>query len=101
MLPALVPGDRLRVDRGAYRRRPPGVGDLVVVVDPERADRWLVKRVGELLASDRPPPDYAIAVVSDNVAAGRDSRQFGPIGAGDIVGKVYARYAPPGRRGAL
>ena len=42
MAPALLPGDRLIVRR---RRGEPRVGEVVVVRDPRRPDRELIKRV--------------------------------------------------------
>ena len=46
MEPAYRDGDRVLVNRLAYRLRPPRVGDVVVLRDPERAGKHLLKRVG-------------------------------------------------------
>jgi signal peptidase I len=102
MLPTLRSGDRLRVDPGAYRTRLPRPGELVVVVDPEEADRWLVKRVAAVRTeAGSPSGTTRIAVASDAEGPTRDSRVFGAIDLADVVGRVYARYAPPGRRTEL
>lgn len=85
MEPALRAGDYVLVYRWAYRRRRPHVGDVVVLHDPEEADRYLVKRVAGM-----GPPDRVV-VLGDNHAASRDSRQFGPVGMGSIVGRVVVR----------
>jgi signal peptidase I len=93
MRPALEPGDRLLVDRGAYRSRPPGVGEIVVFVDPEDPLRWLVKRVASVDLTAR-----TVEVRGDAVDVARDSRRFGPVPVGSLVGRAYRRYFPPDRR---
>ncbi len=45
MSPGFQPGDRVRVDGGAYRAARPDRGDVVIVRDPSNAHRRLVKRV--------------------------------------------------------
>lgn len=45
MVPTLLPGDRLFVDRARAGRRAPAIGDLVVFPDPTVPSRLLVKRV--------------------------------------------------------
>jgi signal peptidase I len=127
MRPTLVPGDRLLVDR--LRPDSPGVdpGDVVVVRDPDGSERWLVKRVAAVgparvfvvrdgvavrsAADAEPPPADAIDeipvpaesvfVLSDGGARGRDSRAFGPIPRGRLVGRAWWRYGPPGRVGLV
>jgi hypothetical protein len=103
MRPTLVPGDRLYVDPRPSREL--GRGDLVVVRDPERPDRSLVKRVGAMAgdATDlgRTLPEGTVFLVGDNAMASRDSRQFGPVDRQQVLGVVWFRYAPPHRRGPL
>jgi len=127
MAPALVPGDRLLVDVRAYRSSPPAVGHIVVLVDPEAADRWLIKRVAGVgpgrfwrtrgllaevpaLPADAVPPLDAIETVTlpdstlyvtGDAATARDSRQFGAVPFQALVGRAYYRYAPFERRGEL
>ena len=123
MEPTLTAGDRLWVEPARRIAR----GDIVVVRDPEDADRLLVKRVGAL-AGDRVyvtrtgvqrvrdppaagPPDDALEelvvpprhlfLVSDRPTLARDSRKFGPVGVDRLVGRAWHRYFPPGRRGDL
>jgi signal peptidase I len=126
MLPTLAPGDRLLVDLGAYGDRPPEVGDIVVLVDPQATDRWLVKRVAgvgpgrfwvtrtgfvpaasETPDSDPAPPSEVVEsislsdsmlIVTGDAPAARDSRRFGPIRFDALIGQVYRRYAPTDRR---
>lgn len=99
MEPTLLPGDRIRVDLSAYRRRPPSLGEIVVVVDPEAPDRWLVKRVGAV-REDGAHGTF-LTLVSDNPGMGRDSRSFGEVAAALLVGRAYYRYGPVERRGPL
>jgi nickel-type superoxide dismutase maturation protease len=93
MRPALDPGDRLLVDRGAYRLRPPSVGEIVVLVDPDEPQRWLVKRIAAVDRNER-----TVDVRGDATEVARDSRRFGPVPFDSIVGRAYRRYFPPTRR---
>ncbi|GII58916.1 hypothetical protein Pth03_73050 [Planotetraspora thailandica] len=81
MLPTLRPGDWLLVRRGAVRP-----GDVVVA---RRPHGLIVKR-----AFRRTEEGWWVE--SDNqLATGRqDSWDFGALPAGDIVGRVIARYWP-------
>jgi hypothetical protein len=101
MLPTLRPGDRLRVDRRAYRDRLPDQGELVVIVDPEADGRWLVKRVGLIEPAGPGRAVARLVMVSDNPGAARDSRTFGAVGTDRLVGRPYVRYAPVDRQGPL
>jgi nickel-type superoxide dismutase maturation protease len=90
MEPAYRAGDRVLVNRLAYRRRGPRIGDVVVLRDPERPDRFLLKRVA-------PHPDGiaasgAVYVLGDNETQSRDSRDFGWVPRDAIVGKAWLRY---------
>lgn len=92
MAPTLRPGDRLYVDAAAYRERPPEAGDVVVLADPERRVRWLVKRV---TAVD--PLGGTVEVRGDAVDRARDSRRFGPVPVASLAGRAYRLYFPPDR----
>ncbi len=93
MLPTLRPGDRLLVDCRAYRDRPPRVGEVVVLVDPEDAARWLVKRVSQV-----DPSAGSVEVRGDAAESARDSRRFGPVPTSSLIGRVYRCYFPADRR---
>ncbi len=86
MTPALSSGERVFVNRAAYWFSKPRPGDLVVVRDPRRPQRLLLKRV------DRPAGDNCWLVRGDNEQASTDSRQFGPVPRELIIGKVWLRY---------
>ncbi len=91
MEPAYRAGDRVLVNRLAYIRWPPRVGDVVVLYDPERRSRRLLKRIAPPTDGD----DGALRrwiVLGDNAADSRDSRQFGSVARRDIIGKAWRKY---------
>jgi len=90
MAPGLLPGDRLLVWRNG-RVRP---GDLVVVRDPRGTSRTVVKRVAAV-------GDAGVDVRGDNPAASTDSRTWGTVAWGLVVGRPVYRYHPPPRVGWL
>lgn len=89
MEPAYGPGDRVLVNRLAYVLRAPCIGDVVVVRDPERPQRHLLKRVAIAPGMLRRGQFY---VLGDNAADSRDSRRFGPVSRAQIVGRAWRRY---------
>ncbi len=91
MIPTLAPGERLLVVprwRGLER------GDLVALRDPDLPSRLLIKRV-EAVSRSR------VFVRGDNEGASRDSREFGAVSLGSIVGLAVYRYYPAARAGGL
>ncbi|MST31670.1 nickel-type superoxide dismutase maturation protease [Acidimicrobiaceae bacterium USS-CC1] len=90
MTPTLEPGDRLLV----VRARRPAPGDLVALPDPRDTGRLLVKRVAVV-------DGQRVTVLGDNAAASTDSRHFGPVPAGSVLGRVRYRYAPAERVGRI
>jgi nickel-type superoxide dismutase maturation protease len=90
MLPTLAPGDRLLVARPT-RLRP---GQIVALRDPHHPRRLLVKRVSSVLGD-------TVTVHGDNLAASTDSRVFGPVERGQVLGAVLRRYGPVGRAGPV
>ncbi|MHB8377475.1 MAG: S26 family signal peptidase [Dehalococcoidia bacterium] len=97
MEPAFRAGERLLVSRVAYLRRAPAAGDAVVLRDPERPGRYLLKRIAAP-AAGQPVRDGGAAgpmrffVLGDNAAVSRDSRAFGSVTRAQIVGRVWRRY---------
>jgi nickel-type superoxide dismutase maturation protease len=91
MEPALREGDWLLV---IPPRRSPREGDVVVVRDPRERDRLLLKRVATV------SPE-GVTVVGDHADHSTDSRQFGSIPHGDVLGRAAFRYAPITRLGPI
>lgn len=92
MVPALIPGDFVLVDRHAYHGRVPRRGDVVVSRDPRMEGRLLVKRVARVDLHDM------VWLEGDNGEASTDSRAFGPVPLDHIEGRVVFRYWPLLRR---
>lgn len=124
MEPTLVPGDRILVNRLAYRFWAPNRGDIVVFSYPLDPKRTFVKRIialeGEtvelrdnqvfingqnlkesyLKAGDYPPygpesiPKDKVLVLGDNRRQSGDSRDWGLLPKSDLIGKVWIIYYP-------
>ena len=78
MLPTLEPGWFLLMDPS----RVPSKGQIVVARHPDGSSTVVVKRVQRILE------DASLWVLSDNTESGTDSRHFGPIEAGAVLGVV-------------
>lgn len=89
MRPTLEPADRVLVL--PLRAR---VGDVVAVRDPRSRDRIIVKRVHAIV-------EGALDVRGDNADASTDSRTFGVVAPGAVLGRVVYRYAPAARAGRV
>lgn len=131
MVPTLVRGDRVLVNRLTYRFDDPQRGDVVVFASPLSTDDY-IKRVvavgddtvgvregrlyvnGEVqaepyLQDDLMAEDFAEVMVpqgeyfvmGDNRNNSGDSRVFGPIARDTILGKGFAIYWPLNRLGGL
>jgi len=83
MEPALRNGDWWLVRRTSSV----GPGDVVLLVHPTRPHAHIVKRI------DRPEGD-GWWVLGDNAGASEDSRQFGAVPPGSIIGRLVLRYGP-------
>jgi hypothetical protein len=90
MLPAYRSGDRVVVNRLAYVLRDPRVGSAVVLRDPDVPSRYLLKRIEATTGDTSGGLRYE--VLGDNRAESRDSRAFGAVTRGAIVGKVWFKY---------
>jgi inner membrane protease subunit 2 len=86
MEPTLRPGEFFLLWKAAYWWRRPRVGELVVVRCP-----WTGKRLVKRLVAAPPGrtvPDNHVWVEGDNTARSVDSRHFGPIPTGSLLGRA-------------
>lgn len=81
MAPTLTNGDVVLVKPGSKV----GVGDIVLAAHPYRSSVNILKRVAAI------GEDGALTLIGDNAAASTDSRTFGALPHGKIVGKVVCR----------
>ena len=100
MLPTILPGERVLVDTLAYRfDRRPEAGDVVLARHPERLSLTMLKRVGGVPGDDvagRILGEDEYWLVGDAPELSTDSRQLGPVRSGDVVGRAWVVYWPPG-----
>jgi signal peptidase I len=109
MEPALRDGDRVVIDLWTYRRRAPRPGEIALFAGPgdlplvKRVTRGPVparERVGDLVDPTR-PEEPLFWVEGDHRELSADSRRFGPVPADRFRGRVFLRYWPPSRAGAI
>src|SRR5207244_4521991 len=74
--------------------RCPRVGEIVLLRDPREPERLMLKRVAAVA-------DGACTVLGDRPEESTDSRAFGPVPLGNVLGRALFRYAPIGRIGWL
>jgi signal peptidase I len=79
-----VPGDRVRIDRGA------------VYVDGALLSEPYVEYNDTRSMAEITVPPQTVFVLGDNRAVSEDSRAFGPVRDGDLVGRALLRVWPPG-----
>lgn len=131
MEPNLHNDERLIIEKISYYLHAPKRGDVVVLRRPQRPSDPLIKRVvalpGEIVEIkdgrvyidgqplDEPylnqatwgvmqrtlVPEEHLFVMGDNRGSSNDSRVFGMVPFGDIVGKAWVRYWPPQSIGVL
>jgi hypothetical protein len=114
MLPAVRPGDWLLID--PLIRRWPRRGSIVLFREPsggELAVKRVAARPGERVSFEGgylvlgPDEAWLTADASDAATAEAgfgpaiDSRRFGPVPLGLLVGRVVLRYGPAGRFGRV
>ncbi|MEM1224977.1 MAG: signal peptidase I [Planctomycetota bacterium] len=126
MSPTLRRGERILVDKTAYRSSAVKAGDVVVFANPEKPSMTYIKRVvalsgdrveildgrlqinGEDIdgsASKTTPdfgpmtvPDYNCFVLGDDIDDSKDSRHFGPVPLATVGGRATVVYWPPFRQ---
>jgi nickel-type superoxide dismutase maturation protease len=97
MMPELLAGDRLLVDRLAFARDAPKRGDVVFARHPTTPELRLLKRITAVAGDD--VGDWTLLageywVEGDHTEASTDSREFGPIRDEDLLGRAWVRYWP-------
>lgn len=127
MEPTLLPHDRVLVNKFIYRFREPRHGDVIVLRYPRDPGRNYIKRivglpgdkveiknghliingssVEEVYVNGQPSGDYgpevipadSFFVLGDNRNNSEDSRAFGFLKRGQIVGQAALIYWPPNR----
>jgi len=109
MAPALLPGDRILVDRMVFARGLPRTarallpvrevvrGDVVLARSPEDGRTPLVKRCvatgGDRTAAGHPLAPDALWLLGDHRAVSRDSRHFGAVERQAVFGRAVAVLA--------
>ncbi|MGA8576115.1 MAG: signal peptidase I [Candidatus Cybelea sp.] len=78
-----VPGDRIRIDRGA------------VYLNGVRLDEPYVRRADARSFGEIVVPPASVYVLGDNRAESEDSRFFGPVSDSLLVGRAVAGVWPP------
>lgn len=86
MLPHLPPGQEVLSLAPRHDGRPPQIGDVVVIRHPGQPETLIVKRIAHML------PDGDYVLLGDNPAASTDSRNFGPVPADKILGRVVCLF---------
>ena len=87
MEPLLQPGEQILINPYAYRKSPPQVNDLVVVIHPYKSNLEIVKRIVAIRE------DNSYFLQGDNLSHSTDSRNFGTVAFNLIRGKVTSRFA--------
>ncbi len=101
MSPTLIPGDWAVAVAARELRR----GDVVALEHPGRPGLEIVKRVtaigGDRILGDRLIGPDELWVEGDASDRSTDSRSFGPVDRGAVVGAIRLVYWPPGRQRVL
>src|SRR5215510_241710 len=87
MEPALPDGSLVLVDPRAYRSRAPQAGEVVLARHPYVRELRLVKRVAAAPCQGR------VALVGDQAEHSTDSRDFGAVALGDLMGRVVLKLS--------
>ena len=131
MMPTVNPGDRMLMHLGAYKDHPPRRGDVIafwledkseyevkrviavegdtltvfwraVFVNGEQLNEPYIRQPMQL----EPPTRAEVGVgelflMGDNRNSSEDSRDYGPVAADQVLGRVFYRLLPLGRAGPI
>lgn len=103
MIPAFQSGDYLIIDELTYNfLRDPQKGEVIVFRFPQQPSKFFIKRIiglpGEAVMMDGRSwqlGEDEYFVVGDNRAFSLDSRSWGPLPEGNIIGRALLRLWPP------
>jgi signal peptidase I len=84
-----IPGDRIRIERGA------------VFVNGNRLEESYVQYPDDRSFPEQTVPPNSLYVLGDNRAHSDDSRDWGFVDTGSVIGKAIAGIWPFGQAGAL
>jgi signal peptidase I len=108
MEPAVRRGDFVLVDKTVYNRMAPGVGDVVVLVDPDDRSMVLIRKIAALpgqrlseATSGVETVPHGMVYVSGERPGANGSSTFGFVSLRDLVGKarqIYWSSGPDGIR---
>jgi signal peptidase I len=99
MVPAVVPGDFVIVDKTYYKHNPPKKGDVILYRYPDDRSKLYIKRIGglpgdtlKLQTGDVVVPHGHVYALGDNAGHSDDSRHYGPIPLTELLGKARQVY---------
>ena len=107
MEPKVLRGDRILVDKTAYRRVPPRVGDVAVFVYPDDRSKVFVRRIAGLPGDtvkgvggrEEVVPHGHANLLGEGSGPSIDSRTFGFVPLRDLDGKARQVYWSSGAEG--
>ena len=106
MEPTVRRGDYVLVDKTVYNRKAPGVGDIVLLVDPDNRSVVLIRKIAALPGQRVPEATsgvetvpHGMVYVSGEHPGANGSSAFGFISLRDLVGKARQIYWSSGPGG--
>ena len=87
MLPVYAGGDQVLVNPHAWKHNPPEPREIVLLEHPREPGLCLIKRISHIDQQGR------FFVVGDNPSHSTDSRDFGPVEATCLLGKVVGKIS--------
>ena len=92
MWPTLKPQDRVIVRPLNQHSDLPTIGAIIVCIHPKKSSRRVIKRLSAVA-------DNQLTILGDFPDASTDSRQWGSVPRGCLIGEVVALVATPLKQG--